>query len=280
MYVNILDRALGECVHAPKTIVQQHEERIRALKGEVEALSSRLDNCSTKIKCYEKEIGTLLGIEGSAKQVLEADVLLFKTLKKDVLEKKQEKQNHVSVLQREIDTIKNLKERYQGILLEPLTWRREGEIKAIKYPAIVVFALDDQFVTLRAERYGTEYQPSSVPYVLKSKYGDVLDALATKVRSSRKEEVQLSCEFSGTIPADVKEKIIQAKVDFKEHVYILAEPAEWSLKETKAIDPDPLVVGYHEDTPNVLWLIAKFDTTPIEDLVASLTIESTPLLPR
>jgi hypothetical protein len=73
--------------------------------------------------------------------------------------------------------------------------------------------------------------------------------------------VTLAAEFSGLIPNEVKDKIADAEPIFKE-IFVIAEPNRWSLTEPARIPADPLVVGWDGEG---LYLIAEFDTTPVEE---------------
>jgi hypothetical protein len=73
--------------------------------------------------------------------------------------------------------------------------------------------------------------------------------------------VTLAAEFSGLIPNEVKDKIADAQPIFKE-IFVIAEPKRWSLTEPARIPADPLVVGWDGEG---LYLIAEFDTTPVEE---------------
>jgi len=59
----------------------------------------------------------------------------------------------------------------------------------------------------------------------------------------------------------VKVKILKAHRLFRE-IFILAEPLNWGLEDVASLPRDPLVVGWDGTG---LSLIAKFDTTPLEE---------------
>ncbi len=90
---------------------------------------------------------------------------------------------------------------------------------------------------------------------------------AQKRRFPEFNSLTLLCRFSGLIPEHIKQKIREARQDFGEKIFIIAEthPSDWSLEES--LPPprvDPLVVGIYN---NVFYLIADFDTTELEQFV-------------
>jgi hypothetical protein len=99
-----------------------------------------------------------------------------------------------------------------------------------------------------------------LPDAIANCYQDVAQNLLQ--RSQRVSgSVTLAAEFSGLIPGEVKDKIAEAEDIFKE-IFVIAEPQRWSLTEPARIPADPLVVGWDGEG---LYLIAEFDTTPVEE---------------
>ena len=88
--------------------------------------------------------------------------------------------------------------------------------------------------------------------------------LQENLRQKRTAILSISSLFTGVIPEDVKEKIGAARKDFGDEIYIFGEVQEWSLKKPKRLPEgeDPLVIGRMGDC---YFLIADFDTTPVED---------------
>jgi hypothetical protein len=73
--------------------------------------------------------------------------------------------------------------------------------------------------------------------------------------------VSITAQFSGLIPPEIKDQIEDARPLFKD-IFIIAEPKRWKLNEPARIPADPLVVGWDGEG---LYLIAEFDTTPVEE---------------
>mgnify|MGYP001613508887 CR=1 FL=1 len=86
----------------------------------------------------------------------------------------------------------------------------------------------------------------------------------------------LSCTFTGLIPVEVREKIRLAESRGLD-VCVLAEVDEWT-EEVARLPLDPLVVGWKH---GALYLIDRFDTTTVEELVArEFTTDETLESPR
>jgi hypothetical protein len=90
-------------------------------------------------------------------------------------------------------------------------------------------------------------------------YAD-LEWLRAKVLSTR-ESIELWTELKGVIPGEVRQ-LIKQNIGTFDQIAIAAEVAKWNER----IGPgDPLVLGR---VGPLWWLIAKFDTTPLEEYVA------------
>lgn len=90
-------------------------------------------------------------------------------------------------------------------------------------------------------------------------YAD-LESFKARVLSTR-DSIELWTELQGVVPADVRHLIKQNMGSF-DQIAIAAEVAKWNER----IGPgDPLVLGR---LGPLWWLIAKFDTTPLEEYVA------------
>lgn len=79
-------------------------------------------------------------------------------------------------------------------------------------------------------------------------------------------DISISAEYHGIIPDQVRDLINQELRHFDE-ICILAEVEEW--KVNKVIRPrlDPLVIGYKKSS-KTWFLLASYDTTPLEEYVA------------
>ena len=75
--------------------------------------------------------------------------------------------------------------------------------------------------------------------------------------------------FIGLVPAEVKEKMIAAQADFQRGCILVLADERTAIKGRPWKDlVDPLIVGFHDDTPDLLWLIAAFDLTPLEQMIS------------
>ena len=73
----------------------------------------------------------------------------------------------------------------------------------------------------------------------------------------------ITARYDGVIPPETKEKVRTAEKLF-ERVYLLTEVKKWKLQATARPRLDPLVLGLKTGH---LFLIAEYDTTPIEEWV-------------
>ncbi len=92
-------------------------------------------------------------------------------------------------------------------------------------------------------------------------------------------EKMITYTFTGSIPKETKAAMEKARPDFKEGCLLMLADANTlhvSQKITKRVplNRDPLIVGYHKDTPDLFWLIAAFDMTPVEALIANDALKS------
>lgn len=120
---------------------------------------------------------------------------------------------------------------------------------------LVVFVLTP--LCLRSLR--RKERNASLPDEIRNCYADVESMLLERERKESS-NFQLSVRFTGVIPDAIREKAKKARSHF-DHVLILAEPANWELKVTKA---DPILAGW--DGKN-LFLIDVFDATPLEHYI-------------
>ncbi len=163
--------------------------------------------------------------------------------------------------------------------LEPLTWRDKRG-----WPRLVVLSLNSPRFVLTGKverntstgytRYLTKIEPS-LPKPIEACYRDVLSTLRKQAKKERS-TITLATEYKGVIPPDVRKKILaaqNAKPAFN-GIFIIAEVGEWAMTKVaapklKPREADPLVVGF--DGAN-LWIIAKFDLTPVESLMLEFTV--------
>ncbi len=94
---------------------------------------------------------------------------------------------------------------------------------------------------------------------------ELYDHFTGKYRGPYSINTRLNC----FIPDSTKERIKEAREQFKKQVYIIAEikEDEWTIREMKQSEirnADPLVVGVHDKK---LYLVDRFDPTPLEELI-------------
>ena len=261
---SVIERTLALAERIPPSEIQRSSRELAIVSGQMERGTKLLDN--------------LLGIEQPAEERIKNGLVVLK-------------QQQVQLQARV-----TLGTRYHLLSTEPLTWRdKDG------WPRLVVFGLDSptfemkitgsmagvredlvrrehqlgasrtsisfERVKVQEYRFTRGIQPK-LPHVIGSCYSDVLTKMGQMARK-RKKSIKLSCRFEGLIPLDVKQKITEARDLFK-HVFLVAEPNGFTISE-RAIavprprprpDPDPLVVGFDGSQ---LWLIADFNTTPVEE---------------
>lgn len=156
-----------------------------------------------------------------------------------------------------------LMSRYAELNFEPFKWRDEEG-----WPRFAIFALDSPDCEFRVGNYkwdsdellnlGRDIKPH-LPELLESCYEDVFKLLETRVRKTRK-VARLTARFRGLIPRETRKAIKETKKHL-DSIYILAEVSGWKIEVVEPIR-DPLVIGLAE---NRLWIIASFDTTPLEE---------------
>jgi len=146
-----------------------------------------------------------------------------------------------------------------------LSWRDKN-----RYPKLVLFSLDSPTFSIRGTDWSWDDRITpELPEELRKYYTDVTRYLSQRCRVffSTKSEIRISCLYSGVIPPETRKKIEQAKSIFK-RVFILAEATKWTETSTPKpiLDPDPIVVGWNGG--DTLYMIDKFDLTPVEKLLA------------
>ncbi|TAN58354.1 hypothetical protein EPN15_01325 [Patescibacteria group bacterium] len=240
----------------------------------IERLSRRLALVSTQLERGSASVSNLLGIEGSARN--------------DIAD-------HFAALKFECAQLRSqivFGTRYHLLSMEPLKWRDKNG-----WPRLVVFGVDSPYFEIRTRPYFGDFifdcfvakiqdhtvktekkcgmktvinfERRALPDVIQSCYSDVLHKLERMStwdgRGIRSKFFGLSCRFEGLIPKDIRQKIVEARELFKE-IFVIAEPGKIEITETEVILPvhpgDPLVVGFDG---NQLWLIADFETTPVEE---------------
>ena len=160
---------------------------------------------------------------------------------------------------------------YPDFPMEALKWRN-----AKGYPRLVVFSLKSANfeIGIIADRgwgrmfYSRTHTPELPRLILKS-YDDVFLKLREMARGERK-SMRLRTSFEGLIPADVKQQIVETRPHFKQ-LFVVAEAGKWDLQKSAPIRrADPLLVGWDAYR---LWILASFDTTPIEKYIESQALK-------
>mgnify|MGYP001603316903 FL=1 len=159
---------------------------------------------------------------------------------------------------------------YPEFPMEALKWRN-----AKGYPRLAVFSLSSANfeIGIIAERnWGVSYSRRHTPElprpILKS-YDDVFLKLREMARDERK-SMRLRTYFEGLIPVDVRQQIVETRPHFKQ-LFVVAEAGKWDLQKSAPIRrTDPLLVGWDAYR---LWILATFDTTPIEKYIESQALK-------
>ncbi len=231
--------ALLEMKRSAKSFDRQAIERYR----------SGLQTAQDTISVQKEMMKGLLGIERRAQQKLKANI------------------QSIQENTRRIEPFTALAEKYSRLSLQPLKLRDQSG-----WPKLVVFSLEASRFSLGcvcttdgwsgSASFRRRVMPAKLPSKIVECYDDVLRKLAQMSRSAGR-SVSITCEFDGIIPADVKVKILESKKDFQQ-IFIIAESTGFVVeqKAPTIIQRDPIVAGFDG---NDLWLIADFDTTPVEE---------------
>jgi len=218
-------------------------------------------------KLTQKEIDAAADGQRQALNVLEK-IESFQSAMLPIEQLSDEKVNAARVeavrLSKRLTDIEKLHQ-YATFSTEPLMWRNR-----FGFPRLAVFNLNSPYVALsvvasqpdwRGRRTWKRATTPTYPKLILDCYTDVHAAMMLRAKEIKK-SIHLKAQFEGLIPTEVKEKIAAAKPHFKE-MFLVAETPSWKV-ETVAIPPpnrDPLIVGF--DGHN-LWLVAAFETTPLE----------------
>lgn len=216
---------------------------------DLNAHSRKVDWAQAQINHTKGLLDGLLGVEAEARRTIESQ-----------LSNAQSRHRILTGEGEQLGRLEKIGATYQRLSLEPLTWRNaEG------FPRLVVFTLASPIFRLVAMPGNDFNIEPSLPQNIAKQYQDVLRLLATK-REKRK-GLELTCRFEGLIPREVREKIKEARGTFGDQIFIIAEPGSFTLNEITPLPKgDPLIVGYDPNADaNGLWLIADFDTTPVEE---------------
>lgn len=249
----------------------------------------RVELRKLQLELARTELGSVLPIEGEAREVI---------------------QQRIELLERTIED-PTFEERYPFLSMEVLRWRDQQG-----FPKLALFSLTDPAFSIEADYnwwFGQADQHWQVggsiqqlPKPISSLYGDILERFKDEFQKDMRKNPNLRtgkwCKnirsrFSGVIPQWVRKKIQQATADFSvstqrveinnanavwpfkrkvmktdiaTNIFLIAEVDKWVVnKETLVVKeasplPDPLVVGYKA---GCLWFICSFDETPLENYV-------------
>lgn len=156
------------------------------------------------------------------------------------------------------------------ISLEPLAWAYESGM-----PKLVPFHIEYGWV-----RWEKPWHRSSISVepggrfdragIYEPSWKGIQEAFNERARQLKGEkDISLSVEFSGILPVETRTKIKEHKEKhYPADIYIVAEVAQdaWKWQQTARPRIDPLVVDYR---CGYMWLIDVFDTTSLEDYVAT-----------
>lgn len=126
-------------------------------------------------------------------------------------------------------------------------------------PVLVPFHVDNASVTLTWDQWGQmNIGPDKVRWMIGDLWKDVKRP-GVKTRAN----TTMTATFTGVIPETVRGTI---RNHAKDPVFLLTEVSEWDVRHTAIpVHTDPLVVVHKYGR---LWLIDKFDTTPVEEYIA------------
>jgi len=176
--------------------------------------------------------------------------------------------------------------------LEPLKWRqtkRVSQFVSTLCPRLALLPLQDENVRISAAWWETKnahrewHKTIPDPYDKNGQTGypkpimEIYDPIRRALAEAqpKRTHFMLEWQFKHVIPNRVKQTITEiAPSRSFEAMYLLAEaPAEeWTIRAAKKQDEapiprwDPLLVGWAH---NSLWLLDRFDATPLEEYVAS-----------
>lgn len=226
-----------------ESALQEMVVSARSFSGDdIKSTSTELAEISSQIERGLVLRGRLLPIEKSARTGINQ--------KLTVLEKKRTELEH------------HLKfgENYQLLNLEPLTWRNKSGL-----PKLCIFSLGLPTFRIAATKKSWSTTPK-LPEALAHAYDDVIVKLQDTAKED--EELWIEASFEGVIPSEVKDKIAFAHKKFKK-IFLIAEPKGFAVGKRALVIPkrDPLVVGWDGSQ---LWLIAAFDTTPVEEAMMAM----------
>lgn len=176
-----------------------------------------------------------------------------------------------------------LDSKYQRIDMSFLRWRRKSD----GWPVFAFFDADNPTCVIRCEdmRFSDRKQEilPAIPSLM-GFYGDVFQKLHARALDSlaagRADSALVHADFQGVIPEQMR-RLIRDSQGLKEPHYdnfgkfdkvIVVAEASWEVKDYTA-PKDPLIIGLKTNSVfhSVFdaWLIAKFDTTSVENIVAS-----------
>lgn len=172
---------------------------------------------------------------------------------------------------------KMLTQGYRPLDYTFLAWRREQN----KLPVFAVFDAKSSMNSFHISIETREWQAGNVrgladvdyhfspdlPEDIRFQYRDTIVHLAKKIAASRTvRRYTLSATLpTGFIPDTLREQIKKAWRVF-DGIFVIAE-AKFKLNATFVPKGDPLVVGWKKGN-STMYLIGKYDPTPLEDYVA------------
>lgn len=128
-------------------------------------------------------------------------------------------------------------------------------------PVLVPFHIDTANVTLTWDQWGSmQISPDKVRWMIGDLWKDV--KRPEGMRATRA-NTAMTATFTGVIPEGVRTRI---REHAKDPVFLIQEVSEWDVRHiAHPVHTDPLVVIHKYGR---LWLIDRFDTTPVEEYIA------------
>ena len=259
----------------------------RETKAKIEEIASHISSEIARLEENLKELDSPL--ESAAKKRLEKEISVLahskdkssKELVKKLSEKKDSNGKRIKTINSVSSAKATLLPKYPFIKIEEIPWLSANKRK----PLIIPIHESDPTFELRAPCASGAYSSFSSSNITlrnsdsaKLTYIEELEEtlknifvphVYTWIKEDHMEtERRVRYTFTGGIPRETKEAMKRARPDFPHGaLFMLADADTLTVSVESLFDPDPLIVGYHPDTPDLFWLVASFDMTPIEKLI-------------
>lgn len=161
--------------------------------------------------------------------------------------------------------------KYRLLSLEPLKWMTDDGL-----PRLVVFNIKSPSFTItyysdaHKDRRWSSEKEEIIPRTIQSCYAGTGKAFHQMIENNLdkyRNGLNFTVRFNAAIPSHIRQEISVAQTVFQQ-IFIICELGKFEISAAPKprIETDPIVAGW--DGKN-LWLIAKFDTTPVEEAIAN-----------